>query len=471
MEIYEYGNKSAGIVLIQPVDGHDLEMIEKETSAIRENTAGDFMLAAFKVDDWNKDLSPWTAPAVFGKEDFGEGAEQTLNEILKYCSDSSRTYYLGGYSLAGLFALWAVYRTDIFQGVAAVSPSMWFPGFDKYMKENSIKCKNVYLSLGDREEKTKNSVMATVGDRIREANAHLREQDVNCVLKWNEGNHFKEPELRTAKGFSHILLNGKLDRLKDYIRGLGSLAVGFSGGVDSTLLLFVAHEVLGDRAIAATSRAVFVPEREAGEAEDFCRKHGIKQFICRVNPLEIESCKYNHPDRCYHCKRMIFSEIIRIAKENGIEYVAEGSNMDDLGDYRPGLKAVEELKVTSPLRMAGLSKAEIRLLSKELGLPTWSKPAYACLASRFVYGEEITKEKLQMIDLAEQFLIENGFLQERVRLHGNLARIEVPEEDIPRLSSEAMRKAVYERFREIGFTYVSMDLQGYKVGSMNAVLD
>lgn len=263
----------------------------------------------------------------------------------------------------------------------------------------------------------------------------------------------------------------KLKALKEYIRGLNSLAVGFSGGVDSTLLLYVAHEVLGEKAIAVTSKSVFVPEREEKEAFDFCKKYGIRQVICEVNPLELESCKHNHPDRCYHCKLKIFTEIKKAASENGIEYVAEGSNMDDLGDYRPGLKAVKELEIKSPLREAGLTKAEIRAISKSYGLPTYSKPAYACLASRFVYGEEITLDKLLMIDKAEQFLIENGFLQERVRLHGNLARIEVPEEDMPRLMADNFRKELYSRFKEIGFTYVSLDLQGYKMGSMNAVLE
>ena len=265
-------------------------------------------------------------------------------------------------------------------------------------------------------------------------------------------------------------LQEKLNRLEDYIHSLGSLAVGFSGGVDSTFLLVAAREVLGDKALAITGAAVFVPEREAAEAAAFCKERGIRQVICKVNPLTLEAFKHNHPDRCYHCKKMIFSEIIRVAKENGIEYVAEGSNMDDLGDYRPGLKAVEELKVTSPLREASLTKDDIRTISKAMGLPTWSKPAYACLASRFVYGEEITEEKLHMIDQAEQFLIENGFIQERVRLHGNLARIEVPAQDITRLAADDMRKAIFSKFKEIGFMYVTLDLQGYKMGSMNEVL-
>ena len=167
---------------------------------------------------------------------------------------------------------------------------------------------------------------------------------------------------------------------------------------------------------------------------------------------------------------MIFSKITEVAKENDIEYVAEGSNIDDLGDYRPGLKAVNELSVKSPLREAELNKADIRTLSRAMGLPTWSKPSYACLASRFVYNEEITEEKLKMIDQAESFLIENGFHEERVRMHGNIARIEVPEKDIARLAEDELRKAVYKRFKEIGFMYVTLDMCGYRTGSMNDVL-
>ena len=265
-------------------------------------------------------------------------------------------------------------------------------------------------------------------------------------------------------------LKEKLDKLKAIIADLGSLAVGFSGGVDSSFLLTVAHEVLGDKAIAVTNLDASVPEREKNEATAFCKERGIRQIICSVNPFMEESYRNNSPDRCYFCKRGIFTEIKRIAKENGIEYVAEGSNTDDLGDYRPGLKAVEELSVKSPLREAGLCKEDIRILSKAMGLPTWSKPSYACLASRFVYGEEITEEKLHMIDRAEQFLIEHGFLEERVRIHGNVARIEVSPADIPRIAADDMREAVYEEFKQLGFMYVTLDLKGYRTGSMNETI-
>ncbi len=265
-------------------------------------------------------------------------------------------------------------------------------------------------------------------------------------------------------------LQEKLTELKKNIEGLGSLAVGFSGGVDSSFLLVVAHEVLGDRAIAVTGVDASVPERELTEAKEFCEKYGIHQITCSWDPMQEESYRKNSPDRCYFCKKGIFSEIKRLAKEYGIEYVAEGSNMDDLGDYRPGLRAVEELSVKSPLREAGLYKSDIRNISKAMGLPTWSKPAYACLASRFVYGEEITEEKLHMIDQAEQFLIEHGFYEERVRIHGNIARIEVPAKDIPRLAEDDMREVVYKKFKDIGFIFVTLDMHGYKLGSMNATI-
>lgn len=262
----------------------------------------------------------------------------------------------------------------------------------------------------------------------------------------------------------------KLNRLRAILSDLGSLAVGFSGGVDSSFLLAVAVEELGENLIAVTGVDASVPEREVKEAEEFCRERGIRHIICKINPFEDEEYRKNGPDRCYFCKRRIFSKIGEIAGENGIEYVAEGSNMDDLGDYRPGLKAVEELSVRSPLREAGLYKSDIRVISKAMGLPTWSKPAYACLASRFVYGEEITEEKLRMIDKAEQFLIEQGFYEERVRMHGNIARIEVPAADIPRLASDEIRSAVYEEFKKLGFLFITLDMKGYRTGSMNATL-
>ena len=207
MKTYEFGNANSDIVLIQPVDDHDLGGIENEFMTIIKSFDMNISMIAVRIDDWNNDLSPWEAPAVFGKESFGGGASETLDELLELCADKSRTYYIGGYSLAGLFALWAAYQTDVFKGVAAASPSVWFPGFTEYMKKNEIKTNTVYLSLGDREEKARNTIMATVGDRIREAQVLLEKRGVNCILEWNEGNHFKDADLRTARAFAWVLDN------------------------------------------------------------------------------------------------------------------------------------------------------------------------------------------------------------------------------------------------------------------------
>ena len=204
MKIYEYGNSNADTILIQPVDDHDMAYIENEVSLIKASSNADFKLIAVKVDNWNNDLSPWAAPAVFGNDDFGGEACRMFEEVLKLTEDKTKTYYIGGYSLAGLFALWAAYQTDVFAGAVAASPSVWFPGFVDYMKDNDIKVKKVYLSLGDKEEKAKNPTMATVGDCIREAYAWLNEQGVNVTLEWNQGNHFKDADVRTAKGFMWV---------------------------------------------------------------------------------------------------------------------------------------------------------------------------------------------------------------------------------------------------------------------------
>ena len=211
METYLFGSESAPNVLIQPVDSHDLEGIENEVKTISELTNADFRMIAVRVPDWNRDLSPWTAPAVFGKESFGDGAGDFLEGILPLCPDD-KTCYIGGYSLAGLFALWAAYRTGRFAGVAAASPSVWFPGFTDFMQANRIQSKAVYLSLGDREEKAKNPVMAAVGSRIREAEGILKAQGIPCTLEWNPGNHFRDADIRTAKAFAWVLNHTPEDR-------------------------------------------------------------------------------------------------------------------------------------------------------------------------------------------------------------------------------------------------------------------
>ncbi len=205
MKLLEYGKADAPAVLVQPIDGRDLSGMEQELAALRRMTNADFRLIAVQVDRWNNDLSPWQAPAVFGREGFGDGAAQTLAALLPLTGDKTKRYYLGGYSLAGLFALWAAYQTNAFQGIAAVSPSVWFPGFSTYRQEQKLQCGAVYLSLGNRESKTRHPLMATVGDRIREIHHSLETDGTACVLEWNQGNHFTEPEIRTAKGFAWLL--------------------------------------------------------------------------------------------------------------------------------------------------------------------------------------------------------------------------------------------------------------------------
>ncbi|MBR6223208.1 MAG: esterase [Lachnospiraceae bacterium] len=204
MVIYEYGNKNSNNILIQPIGDQDLGIIDNEVHAINEYTI-DYYLFAVKVDDWNNDLSPWEAPAVFGNKGFGSGASDTLGEIMKLITDQSKDYYIGGYSLAGLFSLWTAHQTDVFKGVAAASPSIWFPGFLDYMRKNDLRTERVYLSLGDNEAKTRNAVMSTVADRIQEANELLNRRGIITTLEWNKGNHFKETDLRMAKGFGWIL--------------------------------------------------------------------------------------------------------------------------------------------------------------------------------------------------------------------------------------------------------------------------
>ena len=267
-----------------------------------------------------------------------------------------------------------------------------------------------------------------------------------------------------------MTLELKLQNLKKSLLNMGSVAVAYSGGVDSTFLLKVAKDTLGDKAIAVTAKSSTYPEREFKEAKDYASRIGAEHIVIISEELEIEGFAKNPVNRCYFCKRELFTKIRDVADKKNINAILDGSNCDDTGDFRPGMKAAEELNVISPLKDAGMTKSDIRELSKKMNIPTWNKPSFACLSSRFPYGNEITEPKLKMVEKAEQFLLDMGFTQVRVRHHGEIARIEVNSDERNKFFNLNVMDKVAAELKKIGFKYVTLDLLGYRTGSMNEVL-
>ena len=265
-----------------------------------------------------------------------------------------------------------------------------------------------------------------------------------------------------------MINNDKYNELINYLKGLGKVVLAFSGGVDSTFLLGAAKDALGDNLKAVTIMSPYIPKWEIAEAKELAEKLGVKHEIIEA-PI-IESIKYNPEDRCYLCKTAVFSMIISVAKEQGYDCIIDGTNFDDISDYRPGLRALKELEVKSPLLECKLTKAEIRAFSKELNLNTWDKPSYACLLTRIPYGNELKVEDFEKIENAERFMMSIGFRAIRVRCHGDLARVEVDRKDRSKLFDEELLDTISSKIKECGFKYVTLDLQGYRVGSFNETM-
>ena len=263
----------------------------------------------------------------------------------------------------------------------------------------------------------------------------------------------------------------KMKKLKEYLESMGKIAVAFSGGVDSSFLLKAARDILGkDNVLAITIESSFNPIQEIEEAQEAAQDWDVQFLKLRLDVFAIKGIEHNPTDRCYICKTGIFENVIKAAKDRGFEVVVDGTNADDEGDYRPGMKALAELGVKSPLKECGFTKADIRQLSKEQNVYTWNKPSKACLASRIPYGETITEEKLRRVEKAEDYLIKLGFVQLRVRCHGNLARVELSPDEMQKVFDLALMEQISNEFKKIGFSYTALDLKGYRTGSLNEVL-